>query len=233
DVRSDIFFLGCVLYELLTGRSPLEMTRDKHARMNPRRFVDVQPMRREEVDAPPTVFQLVETMMSLSPERRYQTPSQLLDTIRNIRRDLQSGATGTRQGTGGVQSIYVVETDERLKEKIRSKFKELGFRVLIANDPLRALDRFRQQPYQGLIIDARTTGEDGLMTFDRIMAESERVGQPLAGVLLLADEQAGWAHRVHPRPSAVILIDSEKRPITLKHLHRKLLGMLGIDEEGQ
>ena len=52
-------------------------------------------------------------------------------------------------------------------------------------------------------------------------------------VLLLADEQAGWAHRVHPRPSAVILIDSEKRPITLKHLHRKLLGMLGINEEGQ
>jgi serine/threonine protein kinase len=230
DVRSDIFFLGCVLYELLTGRSPLEMTRDKHARMNARRFIDVQLMRREEVDAPPSVFQLVETMMSLSPQRRYQTPSQLLDTLRNVRRELESGATGTKAGSGGPQSIYVVETDERLKEKIRTKFKELGFRVLIANDPVRAWDRFKQQPFHGLIIDARTTGEDGLLTFDRIMAEAERVGQSVAGVLLLSAEQADWRHRVHPRPTAAVLIDTEQRPITLKHLHRKVLAMLGSND---
>ncbi|MBI1914051.1 MAG: protein kinase [Planctomycetes bacterium] len=231
DVRSDIFFLGCVLYELLTGRSPLERIRDKHARMNPRRFSDVQPMRRDEVDAPSSVFQLVETMMSLSPQRRYQTPSQLLDSIRSVRRELENTATGSKPGTGGPQSIYVVETDERLMAKIRTKFKELGFRVLIANDPIRALDRYRQQPYQGLIIDARTTGEDGLMTFDRIMAEADRHGQSLVGVLLLSDEQAGWAYRVHPRPTAAVLVDTEKRRVTLKQLHRKVMDLLGINGE--
>src|SRR5262249_6051570 len=73
EPRHAITFLACVFYEALPGRAPLLRTRDRHARMRRSRFENVPPIQPDEIDAPPSVFALVETMMSLSPQRRYQT----------------------------------------------------------------------------------------------------------------------------------------------------------------
>ena len=39
---------------------------------------------------PPSVFALVETMMTLDAHRRYQTPSQLIDAVKAVRRELDN-----------------------------------------------------------------------------------------------------------------------------------------------
>jgi CheY-like chemotaxis protein len=196
------------------------MTRDRHARMSARRFNDVVPLvRGQDVDAPPSVFQLVETMMSLEPQRRYQTPSQLLEAVRRVRQEVEGGASGT----SGPLSVFVIEADERLQEAIRNKFKDLGYRVFMAIDPVRALERFRQQPYAGLVVDVGTAGEEGLVYFDRIMAEADRGGAHLGGIVILSEEQADWQLRMKKRPNAVALV----RPVTLKQLHSKLRELMG------
>jgi eukaryotic-like serine/threonine-protein kinase len=224
DVRSDIFFLGCVFYEMVTGRSPLPMSRDPNARMSHRRFEDIPPLPRDEVEAPASVFLLTETMMALEPNRRYQTPSQLLDAVRAARRDVEGKAAGAA-ATGGTasRSLFVVESDERLQDAVRDKFKEMGYRVLISADPQRALDRFRQQPYEALIVDAETAGEDGRLVFEHVVDEAERKQFKCAGVLILGEEQAKWAERIRLRPHMKVLV----RPgVTIKVLKRTLEELL-------
>src|SRR5262249_16862263 len=122
DIRSDIYFLGCVAYELLTGRSPLEKSKSAQERMRSARFQKVPPLRPEEVNAPPSVIRLIETMMALDPMQRQQTPSQLLDAIRVVRRELEGNTV--RGKDSGSKSLFVVEKDPRLQDALRDKFKE-------------------------------------------------------------------------------------------------------------
>lgn len=218
DIRSDIYFLGCVLYETVTGRPPLEMTRNKQQRMHRQRFDKVEPIKPEELDGSPSVIRLIEAMMSLDPARRYQTPSQLLEAVRLLRRDIEGKTSEKGGGTPVQRSVFIVEADERLQGPIRERFKELGYKVFLAADPMRARDRFRMQPFDALILDAGTTGDDGLLLFDTLLTEAERQACPLAGVLILNEEQAEWPSRLHPHKKLAVLV----RPVTLKQLHRKL-----------
>ena len=227
DVRSDIFFLGCVFYEMLTGRPPITMTRDRHARMQKQRFDNIPPLPRDEVQAPPSVFQLCETMMAVSPLERYQTPSQLLDAVRAARREVEgktaAGGAAANSASAAGKSLFLVESDERLQDAVREKFKGMGFRVLISSDPQRALERFRQQPYHALIVDARTTGDDGRLAFEHVMDLAGRQQSSCAGILILGEKQADWAGRIRERPNTALLIDPG---VTMKTLKRKLEQLL-------
>jgi tRNA A-37 threonylcarbamoyl transferase component Bud32 len=213
DIRSDIFFLGCVAYEMLTGRSPLQMTKDARARMNKERFLTVSPMSTEELSAPASLFRLVETMMAFHPQHRYQTPSQLLDTIREVRRELEGKSAGPG---GGTCTLFIAEKDEKLQDIFRDKFKEQGFRVLIAADPIRAYDRLRQQPFDALIVDGRTTGEEGILKFEKIMNEAERQRLSCVGILLLDNDQANWQERIIPRPNVALMIEPKFKGLLQK-----------------
>jgi serine/threonine protein kinase len=225
DVRSDIFFLGCVFFEMLTGRPPLTMSRDRHQRMRRQRFEEVQTLKPGEIDASPAVYQLVEPMLAFDPRQRYQTPAQLLDAVRSARRDLGAGHGSAAASNGakkGSRSIFIAESDQGLQDALREKFRDLGYRVLIANDPSRAIDRFRLQPFDAMLVDVGTVGEDGLLVFERVLKEAQDKRVPFAGIVLLSEDQAHLADRVPQRNNAAVLV----RPVTLKQVNRKLNELL-------
>jgi serine/threonine protein kinase len=216
DPRSDLFFLGCVAYELLTNRSPLEFSRSAVTRMSAQRFQAIAPMKPDEVDGPPALFHLVETMMTLDPALRFQTPSQLLERIREVRHEADGKAR--EQGKTAPRTIFLAESDERLQNLLREKLKAEGYRVLIAADPARALDRFRQQPFDLLIVNASTTGEEGCYVFQRIVDEAGRQHIPCRGILLVDPAQADWRERLTQQAGTAVLVQPVK--------YRQLLGAI-------
>jgi serine/threonine protein kinase len=220
DIRSDIFFLGCVAYEILTGRSPIMMSRDPRARMSNERFQNISPMKPEEVSGPPSLFRLVNTMMALNPAQRYQTPAQLLEAVKEVRRELEGKASGNAAPT--TRTVFVVEKDERLQDILREKLKEAGLKVLISGDPVRAVDRFRQQSLDALIVDAATVGEDSIRIFERLLDDSERNQQFCVGVVMLSQEQANWQTKIKERPNQVVML----HPVKLKQLLRTVQELL-------
>lgn len=207
DPRSDIFFLGCVFYEMLSGKPALPPTKDRRVRMQKHRFEQIQPLTRDDVpDAPQSLFGLMDRMMSLDPQRRFQTPQQLHEAVRAVQAEVMSGGTG---GPGAApttsRTVYVVEKKEKFQEIFREKFKSRGFRVLVSMDANRAYERFRQQPFDALLLDVGTVGEESLDVYDRLRREAEKVQARCAGIILLSEEQEHLHTRIKTNGDTVVL----------------------------
>jgi DNA-binding response OmpR family regulator len=165
-------------------------------------------------------------MMSLSPPERYQTASQLLEAIRDVRRELEGPAKAAESGP---RSIFVLEKDQRLQDGLRKHLKDLGYRVLLSADPARALERYRQQPFDALIVDAGTVGEDGIFHFDRIMKEARERQRPCPGIVILSENQKDWTAKVQTRKNVSVLL----LPVTVRQLHKELKELFAADEVGK
>jgi serine/threonine protein kinase len=206
DPRSDIFFLGCVLYEMISGRAPLPPTKDRRARMQAHRFENIKPLTREDVpDAPASLFQLIDRMMSLDPQRRFQTPQQLHEAIRAVQAEVQGGPAVSGFTPLGPRTVYVVEKKDKFQAIFREKFKSRGFRVLVSMDPVRALERFQQNPFEAILLDVATVGEESLDMYERLRREATKVQTRCAGIILLDEDQDRLRTRLPKDQETVIL----------------------------
>lgn len=75
DPRSDIYFLGCVYYQMLTGVLPLPEveTSDPLAKMLKRSFGAIKPIHEHRQAPPPEISAIIEKMMQIDLKKRYQT----------------------------------------------------------------------------------------------------------------------------------------------------------------
>jgi serine/threonine protein kinase len=218
DIRSDIYFLGCTLFEIVTGRPLLSVTRDARQRMMKHRFEVSSMIQRDDPDLPPPIYSLLHRMVTLDPMERFQTPVQLLDAVRLAATDLTGGAAVER-GPIGPKTVFVIEHHPKLQNAFREKLKKLGYRVLISIDSSRAAQRYAQQPYHALIIDCGTAGEEGLDAMEKVQREATMQGLNCTGIIILSEEQADWQYKAEKVAGTKVLV----RPVTMGQITGLLL----------
>ncbi len=244
DKRSDMFFMGCLLYHMLSGHPPLFETRERMRRMSADRFRDVPPITNY-VDLPHRVVTLMKRMMDIDPEKRVQNPTAALRDIDHVIAAVEAGdvrkyshslsqveseefARRTRKYTEGMgYTVMVIESRKDVQDQLRERLKRRGYRVLILGDPRRALARYEDLdikeaiPADCVIFSCAGLGPAGLEAFN-FFATHPRM-KVVPAILLVGEDQSHFlqtANLNEHRLAATMPIKFREIQQNLRHLLR-------------
>ncbi|QEG34896.1 protein kinase domain-containing protein [Bythopirellula goksoeyrii] len=237
DMRSDIFFAGCIFYQLMSGQAPMSENRDRTKRLDKSRFLTIKPISEIDPNLPLALVRVVNKAMELVPERRYQTPGEMLADLKlaskRVRdnKDLPAEAVdvGPQEGhdaNGQPRKLMIVESDTKMQNVFRELFKKQGYRVLVTSDPERLFQRFYEDSNMADIVLMSTghIGASAVAAFNQFGEESSTKNTPV--VLLLGDKQNGLKKQAKPDEQRVVL----QMPVKSKELRQAILKLLPADE---
>ncbi|HTQ39466.1 MAG TPA: serine/threonine-protein kinase [Pirellulales bacterium] len=201
DMRSDIFFLGCILYNMLSGKPALEETQDRLARLSRNRFDALVPIATLMPELPGDVVAVVNKSAQFYPDLRYQTPAEMLRDLKKITSRESVNGNGKAAETGSLpgkqRTLMIVEPNFQAQEALRNHFKQKGFRVLVTSDPLRPASLFTDdhQPADCVIFSTSNLGDEALQAFNDFGDQPTTKSVP--AILLLGPKHQEMAAQAH------------------------------------
>jgi serine/threonine-protein kinase len=233
DTRSDIFFAGCIYYQLLSGRPALAETRERSQRLSKTRYQEIKPILEVVPSIPPHFARIVTKALELDPARRYQTPGEMLADLKlamkRVAEAKDAAATGDvevlegHDDNGEPRKLMIVESDHKMQDVFRELFKKLGYRVLVTVDPDRLFQRLYDDARAAdvLLISSGHIGRPALEAFNRLGKEPRLKHFP--AVLLLGDQHGDWMKEAEGDPRRIVV----KMPLKTRQLRQCVLTVLG------
>ncbi|MEX0939037.1 MAG: serine/threonine-protein kinase [Pirellulales bacterium] len=232
DSRSDIFFAGCIYYHLLTGQAPLVETRDRTQRLSKSRFREIKPILEVNSSLPMGVALIVNRALEFDPEKRYQTPAELVADLQTMMVRLRVAGDGAATGSavedlqsregldenGSPRAVMIVESEVKVQNVFRDLLKKNGYRVLVTIDPHRAMSRFNDNPEvaQLVMFSATSIGAPALEAFNKF--SENPLTREIPSVLLLHKRQVAW--------EAKATTDERHRVLTMPVKRREIRNLL-------
>jgi CheY-like chemotaxis protein len=211
DPRSDIFFLGCVFYQMLTGQLPLPEveTSDPLAKMLKRGINSIKPLHDNPYAPSAGLTQIIERMMKVDLKARYQSFEEVhkdLDAYlasiamterprrpRKPRIDEESGevlvAPIFQRPASDQRTVLCVASQEEIRDAFRKTLAKMGYRVLIVSDAEVAAERFREAGPDAVIFDVDGLGAGSLDAFLDMHEAAHEEGHSLVAIVLLGPRQ--------------------------------------------
>src|SRR5256885_8799311 len=91
DPRSDLFFVGVMLYNMIAGTSPIGDHKDRISRLSSGRFANMKPIQVLEPNLPGRLAAFIMRSLELNPDKRYSSAQEMHDDARRILLRLERG----------------------------------------------------------------------------------------------------------------------------------------------
>jgi eukaryotic-like serine/threonine-protein kinase len=233
DARSDLFALGCVFYELLTGTRAFPGVTVADAlvallRDEPPGLAESSPS----PEIPPAAREVLRHCLEKNPEHRFQHARDLLILLR----PLAAGdapvrpPTSPSPGTGGADSLAVLPFENAGNdpdlEYLSEGIAESLTRALSPTPGLRVISRSAVARYRGPGADHVRAGRElsvGAVLTGRVVARGDRISVS-AELVNVADQRQIWGHLYERRLDDIFSLQEQLAVEIAGQLRPRLAG---------